>query len=175
MRMRLLRCAVIILGFLILTSGMASAAAFETLLIHLKTSLKHDDAQICVAYNAIWAALEEGLEVNVLVDADAVHTYKIGLFGKDGVEGYKLPENMRVTLARQFEIDLENIPKKYGQYLAMLRERGAEFFINEEMLITAGIAKEPGDMERLSAKFFKPITLPEMIRLRVDADAYLVY
>jgi hypothetical protein len=43
--------------------------------VHLKTSLKHDDAQICVAYNAIWAALEEGLEVNVLVDADAYFVY----------------------------------------------------------------------------------------------------
>ena len=35
----------------------------KTMLIHLKTSLSHDDAQICVAYNMIWAALDEGLKV----------------------------------------------------------------------------------------------------------------
>ncbi len=37
------------------------AAEGKTMLFHLKTSLKHDDAQICVAYNVIWAALAEGL------------------------------------------------------------------------------------------------------------------
>ena len=153
----------------------AHAEESRTLLVHLKTSLKHDDAQICVAYNAIWAALEEGLEVNVLVDADAVNTYKIGWFGKDDIEDYKLPEKMRETLARQFKVPLDKVPRVYGEYLAMLQDKGAEFYINEEMLITAGIAKGPGDLERVSAKFFKLATLPELIRLRMEADAYLVY
>jgi hypothetical protein len=45
--------------------------AEETFLLHLKTGLKKDDAQICVAYNVIWAGLEEGYKVKVLVDAGA--------------------------------------------------------------------------------------------------------
>lgn len=166
--------AVVALGTLMLTSG-THAADGNTLLVHLKTSLKRDDAQMCVAYNVIWAALEEGLKVRVLVDADAVNTYKVGYFGKDDIEGYKLPENLRTTLARQFKVPIEQIPKVYGEYLAMLHKKGAEFFVNEEMLITAGIAKGPGDLERLSAKFFKPLTVPEMVRLRMTADRYLVY
>jgi hypothetical protein len=30
----------------------------DRLFVHLKTGLEHDDAQICVAYNVIWAALK---------------------------------------------------------------------------------------------------------------------
>jgi hypothetical protein len=128
-----------------------------------------------VAYNAVWAALQEGLKVSVLIDADAVNTYKIGWLGKDDIEAYPLPERMREVLARQFAVPLERVPKVYGEYLVMLKEKGARFYIDEEMLITAGIAKQPGDLDRVSAKFFKAVTLPEMIRLRTSADFYLVY
>ncbi len=160
---------------ILLINSMANADEQNTLLVHLKSGLKHDAAQICVAYNAIWAALEEGLDVNVLIDADAVKIYKIGWFGKDGIENDKLPESMRQTLARQFNVPLEKVSHMYGEYLTMLRDKGAEFYINEEMLITAGISKGPGDLERISAKSFKPISLPDMIRLRLEADSYLVY
>ena len=165
----------LVVASLFLMSVTVKAEEPKTLLIHLKTSLQHDDAQICVAYNAIWAALEEGLEVNVLIDADAVKTYKIGWFGRDGIENDRLPERMRQTLARQFDVPLEKVPRVYGEYLAMLKDKGAEFYINEEMLITAGIAKGPGDLSRVSAKFFQPVTMPELIRLRMEADLYLVY
>ena len=65
-----------------------------TFLVHLKTSLKKDDAQICVAYNVIWAALEEGYKVKVLVDADAINTFKVGWSGKDDIEKFKIPEKV---------------------------------------------------------------------------------
>lgn len=113
--------------------------------------------------------------MNVLIDADAVNTYKTGLFGKDDIEDYKLPENMRQTLARQFNVPLGKVPTVYGKYLTMPKDKGAKFYINEEMLITAGIAKGPGDLGKISAKFFKPVTMPELIRLRITADSYLVY
>jgi len=74
----------------------------EVFLVHLKTSLKKDDAQICVAYNVMWAALEEGYTVKVLVDADAINTFKIGWNGKDAIETYKIPENLRNALSTQF-------------------------------------------------------------------------
>lgn len=175
MHTKLLAHVFLIIGGLMLMGDVGSAAEPKSLLIHLKTSLTHDDAQICVAYNAIWAALEEKHKVKVLIDADAVNTYKVGLFGKDDIEEYKLPEAMRQTLARQFNVPLEKVPKVYREYLTMLREKGAEFYINEEMLITAGIAKGPGDLARISAKFFKPVTMPELLRLRTAADFYLVY
>lgn len=147
----------------------------KTILFHLKTGLKQDDAQICVAYNEIWAALEEGLNVDVLIDASAVNTYKRGLFGKDSLEKYKLPENMRGVLARQFNLPIEKVPQVYGEYLTMLHNKGANFYINSEMMITAGIAKDENDLEKISAKFFKPIVMKDIIKLRITADYYLAY
>jgi hypothetical protein len=85
----------IIVSFILLLPLVSLAEDKETYLIHLKTSLKKDDAQICVAYNVMWAALEEGFKVKVLVDADAINTYKMGWRGKDDIEGYEIPENLR--------------------------------------------------------------------------------
>ena len=153
----------------------ATAAEAPVMLFHLKTGLKHDDAQICVAYNEIWAALEEGLKVNVLVDADAVNTFKIGWFGKDDIQDYKLPDNLRTGLATQFEIPLGQVPETYGIFLEMLHAKGAAFYINSAFLVVAGIEDQLGTVENISAKFFKPITLREMLRLRLQADYYVAY
>jgi hypothetical protein len=147
----------------------------QTILFHLKTGLKHDDAQICVAYNEIWAALEEGLKVNVLIDADATNTFKIGWFGKDDIQEYKLPERLRKGLATQFEVPLEQVPETYGAYLEMLNQKGAQFYINSAFLVLAKIEEQMGTVENVSAKFFQPITLKNMLKLRTTADYYLVY
>lgn len=147
----------------------------QTILFHLKTGLKHDDAQLCVAYNEIWAALKEGFKVEVLIDAGAVSTYKIGWFGKDKFEGYKIPKSLKEQLSKQFEVSIEKIPATYGEYLKLLKEEGANFYINGAMLVVAGIEEKFGTLENISTKFFKPVTLKEMIRLRTTADFYMVY
>ena len=152
-----------------------ASSAKETFLVHLKTGLKKDDAQICVAYNIMWAALEEGYKVKVIVDADAINTYKLGWKGKDDIEGYKIPENLRKSLADQFAVTLDAVPKTYGQYLALLKERGVEFYINSGFLIVSKIGNPDNLLEKVSAKFFKPVTLKEMIKIRTDADYYMVY
>ncbi len=147
----------------------------EVFLVHLKTSLKRDDAQICVAYNIMWAALEEGFKVKVLVDADAINTYKLGWRGKDDIEGYKIPENMRQALSKQFSVSLESVPKTYGGYLLMLKDRGVEFYINTGFLIVSKIGTRENPLKKVSAKFFKPITLKDMVRLRNEAKYYMAY
>ena len=152
-----------------------SAAEQETFLVHLKTSLKKDDAQICVAYNVIWAALEEGYKVKVLVDADAINTFKVGWFGKDDIEKYKIPERLRKALAGQFKVDLEKVPHTYGEFLNMLHDMGAEFFVNAGFLIVSKIGTSEDLLGKVSAKFFTPVTIPEMVRLRAGADYYMAY
>ena len=77
MRHQVLIRSLLIAGVLMFAGSTGFAAGAETLLVHLKTGLKHDDAQICVAYNAVWAALEEGLKVDVLIDADAAPTRSV--------------------------------------------------------------------------------------------------
>jgi hypothetical protein len=147
----------------------------DVFLVHLKTSLKKDDAQICVAYNIMWAALEEGYTVKVLVDADAINTFKIGWNGKDDIEAYKIPENLRNALSTQFGVSLDNVPKTYGDFLMMLKDRGIEFYINTGFLIVSKIGTPDDLLGKVSAKFFRPITLKEMVRLRTEAKYYMAY
>ncbi len=147
----------------------------EVFLVHLKTSLKKDDAQICVAYNIMWAALEEGKRVKVLVDADAINTFKVGWRGKDDIEDYDIPENLRKALATQFSVDLGDVPKTYGDFLIMLNEKGVEFYINKGFLIVSKIGTEDNFLKNVSAKFFKPVTLMEMVKIRTEADYYMAY
>ena len=162
---------------LLLATPVASMAGQgqDVFLVHLKTSLKKDDAQICVAYNIMWAALEEGYRVKVLVDADAINTYKKGWRGKDDIEGYKIPENLRRALAVQFAVDLDKVPQKYGDFLMMLKERGVQFYINSGFLIVSRIGTPDNLLGKISAKFFKPVTLKEMVKLRASAKYYMAY
>lgn len=147
----------------------------ETFLIHLKTSLEKDDAQICVAYNIMWAALEEGYNVKVLVDADAINTFKMGWRGKDDIGGYKIPENLRQSLAKQFNASLNTVPKTYGEYISKLKGLGVEFYINSGFLIVSKIGTSDDLLKKVSNKFFKPVTLKKMVKIRTEAKYYMAY
>ncbi len=172
---RILRASITVILVSLSLATAPPAAANETFLVHLKTSLKRDDAQICVAYNIIWAALEEGKRVRVLVDADAVNTYKVGWLGKDDIEAYKIPEVLRQALSNQFAVPDDTVPRTYGTYLLMLKSKGVEFYINKGFLIVSKIGTPEDPLRKISAKFFKPVTLREMVVLRTEADYYVAY
>lgn len=53
-------------------SGPSTRAFATSVLIHMKTSLAEDDAQICAVPNVAWAAVKVGHKVTILVDASAV-------------------------------------------------------------------------------------------------------
>jgi hypothetical protein len=164
-----------IISLLLLVPLLSMAGEQDTFLVHLKTSLKKDDAQICVAYNMMWAALDEGFKVKVLVDADAINTFKVGWRGSDDIEGYKIPENLRQALAKQFRTSLDKVPKTYGDFLLMLKDRGVEFYINSGFLIVSKIGTPDNLLDKVSNKFFKPVTLKEMVRIRTEAKYYMAY
>ena len=172
---KIIRLNVIVIFVFMLFLSSLMAAENETFLIHLKTSLKKDDAQICVAYNMMWAALEEGFQVKVLVDADAINTYKVGWGGKDDIEGYKIPENLREALSKQFAVPLARVPKTYGDFLTMLKDDGVKFYINTGFLIVSKIGTPTDPLKKVSNKFFKPVSLKEMIRMRSEAKYYMAY
>lgn len=167
--------AVLLVSVVILGWSRLSLAEGKNVLIHVKTQLKIDDAQICVAYNEIWAALNKGFDVDVLIDASAVNTYKKGWKGTDKLEGYKMPESLRAELARQFAVSLHTVPKTYGEYLTFLHKEGAQFYINGAMLVVSGISETFGDMSKISPDMFKPVSLIDMFELFEQADTYIVY
>jgi hypothetical protein len=169
----------IALIFIVLLAFVSSAVAQnmpdkDRLFVHLKTSLKRDDAQICVAYNVIWAALYSNMAVDVMVDADAINTFKMGTFSsEDTIQGYKIPDNLRQAMSRQFSVAIDEVPSTYGEYLIKLNKMGAKFYINKGFLIVSKIATEPdknlGKISDYAAKIFKPVSLIEMIELRKKA------
>ena len=145
-------------------------------LAHLKTALSKDDAQLCVAYNVIWAALKEGYDVRVLVDASAIDTFKKGwLSGKDDISDYKIPENLRRTLSKQFKLPINEVPSTYGEFLQMLYNLGAKFYVNRAYLIVSKAGTEDEPLKKITVKFFKPVSITEMIKLRKEASVYMVY
>ncbi|CCQ90135.1 exported hypothetical protein [Nitrospina gracilis 3/211] len=141
-------------------------------LIHVKTSLDEDDAQICVAPNVALAALRKGHRVTLLFDGSAVTSVKKGgWFGADQTPMDKaaLPERERMTLSEQFGMDLSRIPSDYGEYLAFLKSEGADLKINRTMMLLYKI--EPEDID----SNLTPIMLSEMLEIIQNADHYLVY
>ncbi len=168
-------CTILTAGIFLAAPAQVAAADATNILFHIKTDLGKDDAQICVAYNMIWAALREGGEVSVLIDASAVNTYKRGWSGKDALEGYKLPGSLRREIARQFGVEVGDVPATYGDYLNLLHSQGAKFYINGAMLVVSGISETFGDLSKISAKFFQPVTLAEMLRLFKQTDRVIVY
>jgi len=166
----------VLLGTVLGSPASIAAEGATTILIHMKTGLKQDNAQIPVAYNQIWAALAEGLNVRVLVDASAVHIYKKGgVNGWEDLEGHRLPESLRKMLAQDFGVHVAQIPRTYGEYLRMLKDKGAKFYVNSEILVTAKIESAVGKTENLGPTFFTPVGPREMFRLWRDADLYMAY
>jgi len=157
------------------------ALAKETIrgkvLIHMKTSLAEDDAQICAVPNVAWAALKAGYEVTILVDASAVTSITRGfgwfrsLFDSEttALDRAPLPERERVALSEQLNFPLADIPKDYGEYFDFLKKKGIQIYANQTMMRLYKIDSE-------SVKpIATPIPLKRMIELFTSADHILVY
>ncbi len=74
------------------------------------------------------------------MDADAINTFKKGWRDKDDIEYYKIPQNLRQALAKQFTDNrIDAVPKTYGDFLNLLHDKGANFYVNSFFLIVAKI------------------------------------
>ena len=173
--MKQVKLVAIVLVLVLANFSLSFAGNQKTFLVHLKTSLNKDDAQICVAYNMVWAALKMGYKVDVLVDADAINTFKKGWSGKDDIENYKIPKSLRNEMASQFNISINDTPVTYGDYIKLLNKEGAVFYVNKAYLIVAKIGTPADPLAKVSMKFLKPITLNEMVNIRTNATYYMAY
>jgi hypothetical protein len=57
----------------------------------------------------------------------------------------------------------------------MLKDKGVQFYINAGFLIVSKIGTPDDLLGKVSAKFFKPVTLKEMVQLRTEATYYMAY
>lgn len=170
--------AIVALGLVTATTlAVAQPQAPQNILIHMKTSLAEDDAQICAVPNVAWGAVRAGHKVRILVDASAVTSVTKGwgwfnaLFRSDStaLDRAELPERERASLAEQMEVPLGQVPRDYGEYLKFLKMLGVEIYGNRTMMLLYEI-----DPTRLAEPVI-PVSLDEMVRLFETADRIIVY
>lgn len=154
----------------------ATAAEGRPLVLHVKTALSVDDAQICAVPNVAWAALSEGRPVTIVFDASAVTSIAKG-YGWRGWIGIDstamdraaLPERERVSLAEQFGAPLDKIPHEYGEYLRFIAEQGAEVVYNRTMAVLYKIP--PDEIDPVA----RAVGLKELLKALQTEGDYLVY
>ena len=171
----------VILAFLTLLTPsfvQAQQATPARILIHMKTSLALDDAQICAVPNVAWAAVKAGHKVTILVDASAVTSvtkgfgWFRGLIGSDStaLDRAGLPERERQSLSEQMGVPLDQIPHTYGEYFDMLKNKlGVEIYGNQTMMLLYKI-----DPARV-ASAVTPISLARIVDVFASADQIIVY
>ena len=164
---------------LVLSTGLwIPAASAANILIHMKTSLAVDDAQICAVPNVAWVAVKAGHKVTILVDASAVTSVTKGfgwfrkLIGSEStaLDRAGLPERERQSLSEQMGVPLEQVPHNYGEYVDFLKNKlGVDIYGNQTMMLLYKI-----DPDRVAASV-TPIPLAKMVQLFEAAEQILVY
>ncbi len=157
--------------------GSPSHGEAAQILIHMKTSLAEDDAQICAVPNVVWAMTKAGHQVTILVDASAVTSVTKGfgwvnnLFrsGSTALDRAALPERERQSLSEQMEVPLEKVPHNYGDYFTFLKSLGVEIYGNQTMMLLYNI--DPSKVDSTVT----PIPLVQMVELFSSADHIVVY
>jgi len=156
-------------------SGVAAENA-RPLLLHVKTALSVDDAQICVFPNIAWAALAAGRPVTIVFDGSAVTSVAKGYgwrgwIGLDStaMERAALPERERKSLAEQFNVPLDTVPHDYGEYLRFIKSQGAKVYYNTTMALLYQIPPEQIDASVTA------LGLGELLEVLETPGTYLVY
>lgn len=147
------------------------------ILIHMKTSLAKDDAQICAVPNLAWSMVQAGHQVKILVDASAVTsvTKGFGFFNSmfnpniTALDKATLPERERQSLSEQMGVPLEEIPHNYAEYFEFLKKQGVEIYGNQTMMLLYKI-----DLSKVSS-VVSPIPLAQMVELFSSAEKIVVY
>lgn len=156
--------------------GIQQASA-ANILIHMKTSLALDDAQICAVPNVAWTAVKAGHKVTILVDASAVTSVTKGFGWFKEVMGSEttaldragLPERERQSLSEQMGVPLEQVPHTYGEYFDFLKKLGIEIYGNQTMMLLYKV-----DLARVTPAV-TPISLAKMVQLFLNVDHVIVY
>lgn len=169
---------------LIITLGISPPASYaqnmkdskNDLVLHVKTALSVDDAQICAVPNVAWAALAAGRKVRILFDASAVTSVAKGYgwrgwigLSSTAMERAGLPDRERRSLAKQLKVPLDSVPHNYGEYLRFLKSKGVEIYYNSTMALLYKIPPEKID------RALQPVSLTKMLEILKTNGTYIVY
>jgi hypothetical protein len=175
-RLLVMRPSLRVLVVVLALCASVRAQAAHGVLIHVKTALAVDDAQICAAPNVALASLKAGHKVTMLFDASAVTSITKGygwirrwFSSTSAMDRAKLPERERRSLSEQLGVPLEQVPRDYGEYLGFLKGKGVKLYGNKTMMLLYDI--DPAKM----LPVVTPVGLEKMVELFGGADRTVVY
>lgn len=146
----------------------------KTILLHMKSGLKPDDTQPCVAFNMAAGLVRSGYKVSILIDARAAADFVAEDPSKSKWGGYKLPEAMKQALGAELNIPAEQMPSTYLDYLKWMSDQGAQVYMNATMNVLNKTATKLRTQPKVPP-FIKPLTFPEMAKLVAESDKYIAY
>lgn len=146
----------------------------KSVLVHMKSGLKPDDTQPCVAFNTAAGLVRSGYKVSILIDARANADFLGPTPAETKWGKYKIPETMARAVAAELKVPFEQFPKTYMDYLKWLSDQGASIYMNATMNILSGKASSVKE-QPLVPSFIKLVTFPEMARLLAESDRYIAY
>jgi len=156
------------------TRSQTKSLAGKRVLIHLKTGFKQDDNQPCVAFNMAFAAVKQGVKVEMLFDAAAVVDLKIWQ-GKPTSLAYELPDKLKDILITQYKTPTKKeFPETYQEFLYWLHRQGLEVSFNGALAQLTSLSNAVHDVGQLEP-IAKPLSLDEILQHRARADVYFVY
>ena len=164
----------ILLILALLTILPFSAAAEESVFIHLTDNFKENDGPVCVAFNAAWQALIDGNQVTLFFDQDAAYGIKQWEPGRTDLSLYPLPERILDLMAESFGVEQSSLPANYQEYLEILSERGAHVTVNGFWNALTEVEATIDGRENI-LEFVEPLTLAEMLERREAATVYLKF
>ncbi len=80
-----------------------------------------------------------------------------------------MPERERKSLAEQFQVPLDSVPRNYGEYLTFLKGKVVELYYNRTMALLYNIDPETIDSS------LTPLGLKEMTALFASVDRSIGY
>lgn len=146
----------------------------KTVLVHMKSGLKPDDTQPCVAFNMAAGLVRSGYKVSILIDARANADFLADDPAKSKWGRYKLPESEKQALGAELNLAADQIPSTYFEYLKWIADQGANIYMNSTMNLLNGTATKLQTQPKVPS-FIKLLTMPEMAKLVAESEKYIAY
>jgi hypothetical protein len=146
----------------------------QRVLIHYVTNFDHDDNPGCVAFNAAFAALARGDEVEMLYDAGGVNDLKLW-HGAPAVYHCEIPQRLKDILATQYSLRPEDMPDTYQGYLRWLHVMGVRITYNGFMANLVDLQDTVSQRSDQIEPIAEPLTLQQMLEHRTAANTYLTH
>jgi hypothetical protein len=155
-------------------SQVQNNAKEKKILVHVVSDIKKNDGPPCVAFDVAYANLMAGNHVEMLFDADAAWNLKRAGDGKNDLDRYDVPDDLKQLLLAEFKNEEVQKLKNFGEFLSLLSRKGAIIVVNGTWNVLTSVEKEIKGRVTMPS-FVEPLSLKEMVGHLNAADRYYRY